>query len=123
MYNNIGKKIKTLAIVFAIIEAAGSIIGGLVLLVEALDYDEDMIPVALLLLIVGPLFAWISSWMFYGFGELIEKVTIIARNTRNGEIKSETQERIDEERIRNLEKLRAQGLISEDEFKQKIING
>ena len=116
MYNNIGGKIKILALVMAIIQAAGSVIAGIALMAD----DDDLIPVGLLLWIVGPLFAWVSSWLLYGFGELIAKVTAIELNTRGGERKSEAQAKVDSERINKIEKLRSQGLITEEEYQQAI---
>lgn len=119
MYNNIGGKIKILALVTAIVEAAGSVIAGIALMAE----DDDLIPVGLLLWFVGPLVAWISSWLLYGFGELIAKVTDIERNTRgNGAVKSQVQAKADAERVNQFERLRAQGLISEEDY-QKAISG
>lgn len=37
---------------------------------------------SIFILIVGPLFSWTSSFVMYGFGELIDKSTEIAKNTR-----------------------------------------
>ena len=34
-------------------------------------------------MIIGPLVAWISSWMLYAFGELVEKTIDNENNTRN----------------------------------------
>lgn len=116
MYDNIGKKIKILAQVFCIIEAIGAAIASIALMVD----DEDSIPIGLLILIVGPFVAWVSSWLLYGFGELIDKTSEIARNTYNGERKSEALFKIDYERISKIEKLRSQGLITEEEYQQAI---
>ena len=78
MYDNIGRKIKGLAMGLFIAQAACGVILGFVLM----WLDEDLILYGLLSLILGPLFAWISSWLLYGFGELIDKVSDIERNTR-----------------------------------------
>ena len=112
MWNNIGKKLKGLAIVVFIIEALASVITGL-LLIEETD-------AGIILLLAGPLAAWISSWMLFGFGELVDKVTDIERNTRSGERKSETQAKIDSAKIEKLEKLRSQGLITEEEYNDTV---
>ena len=114
MYDNIGKKIKGLAKGLFIIEAAAAIITGIALMAD----DEDTIPIALLIMVVVPLIAWISSWLLYGFGELIDKASDIERNTRD--TKSDTQAKVDSERISKLEKLRSQGLITEEEYQQVI---
>lgn len=78
MYNNIGGKIKGLAITFAIIEAVLSFIGGFV----AMVIDEELVAVGFVVIVVGFLTAWISSWLLYGFGEIVENTGIIARNSR-----------------------------------------
>ena len=81
MYDNIGGKIKGLAKAVFIVEAIAALITGFVLMVE----DEDMILIGLPIMVFGPLVAWVSSWLIYGFGELIDKTCDIARNTHGGE--------------------------------------
>lgn len=66
MYHNIGGKIKGLAIVVFIIEAIGAFITGIILWV---DWEEWW---CALIVFGGPVFAWISSWMVYAFGQLVE---------------------------------------------------
>ena len=112
MYDNIGGKIKGLARAIFFIEAIGSIITGIALGVE---YEFCFI-----ICLIGPLVAWISSWLLYGFGELVDKACDIECNTRGGDRKSEAQAKIDAERISKIEKLRSQGLITEEEYQQAI---
>ena len=116
MYDNIGGKIKGLAKATFIVEAIAAVITGIALMAS----DEDMIPVGLLVMVAGPIVAWVSSWLLYGFGELIDKTCDIERNTRGGERKSEAQAKVDSERISKIEKLRSQGLITEEEYQQAI---
>ena len=116
MYDNIGKKIKGLATASFIVVAIAEVITGIALMVS----DDDMILVGLLVMVVGPIVAWVSSWLLYGFGELIDKTCSIERNTRGDEIKSEAQAKVDFERISRIEKLRSQGLITEEEYQQAI---
>ena len=33
--------------------------------------------------IVGPIIAWVSSWIMYAFGELVDKTASNERNTQN----------------------------------------
>lgn len=115
MYENIGKKIKVLAKVFAIIEAAAAVIAGMSMMT-----DDDTAFIGFLLMLIGPVIAWVSSWVLYAFGEGVDKLCDIERNTRGGEKKSETQARIDQERVNRLEYLRAQGLITEEEYRQSV---
>ena len=114
MYDNIGGKIKGLAKTIFIVESIATVITGIALMAT----DEDMILVGLLVAILGPIVAWVSSWLLYGFGELIDKTCDIARNSSAG--KSEAQSKVDYERISKIEKLRSQGLITEEEYQQAI---
>lgn len=116
MYDNIGEKIKGLAKAIFIVESIAAVIAGIALMAS----DEDLIPIGLLVLVLGPVVAWVSSWLLYGFGELIDKTCDIERNTRGGERKSEAQSKVDSERIRKIERLRSQGLITEEEYQQAI---
>ena len=75
MYDNIGGKIKGLAKATFIVEAIAAIIVGIVLLVET---DEWW---CALILFCGPIVAWVSSWLLYGFGEIIDELCDIEHNT------------------------------------------
>ena len=113
MYDNIGKKIKGLAIGTFVVEAIGFVVGGLY---TAADYDE----VYILMALIGPIVAWVSSWLLYGFGELIDKTSDIAACMRGEAKKSQVQINEDNERINKLEKLRAEGLITEEEYQEAL---
>ncbi len=89
MFNNIGKKIKTLAKVICWIGIICSILGGVVMAVSgaaAMDYDVASGVAAIVggvfMAVLGALFSWIGSFMMLGFGEIVEKVNEIAENTR-----------------------------------------
>lgn len=81
LYTDIGKKIKKWAKWIFYIEAIAAAISALVMLFTAENGWE--IPVALLMLVAGPLIAWVSSWILYAFGELVEKTSANEQNTRN----------------------------------------
>ena len=88
MYNNIGAKIKVLAQVIAWIGIIGSMIAGVIYMRGFVMITQDSGGEALVgvlegfgIMIGGFLLSWISSWFMYGFGELIEKTTEIAKNT------------------------------------------
>ena len=82
-YDDIGKKIKGLAKASFIVEAIGAIITGFAFLIGwGLDAWW-----ALFIIFFGPIVAWVSSWLLYGFGELIDKTIDIEENTRNGQPK------------------------------------
>ena len=104
MYDNIGEKIKGLAKAAFIVEAIAAAIMGITILAS----DEDLIFTGLLVLLVGPIIAWVSSWLLYGFGELIDRVCEIAKNTRtsqNTPTVTANQEHYDH--IENSEKIAA----------------
>lgn len=75
MYTNIGAKIKGLAKFIAYVGIAGSVITSFILI------GGEAIGTGLGVLVGGSLISWIGSWFMYGFGELIEKTTDIAKNT------------------------------------------
>ncbi len=126
MYNNIGKKIKGLASALFITATIAAIISGIVLMF----LGESMILFGFLVMIIGPLAAWISSWMLYGFGEIIDKLCEIEQNTRGvsgkekksrdteaGSTQSKKAEKkADTERIPKIKRLYSQGLITHEEY-------
>ena len=76
LYENIGGKIKNWAKWMFIFEAIGAVIAGLVLLFT----DEDLILYGLLTAICGPIVAYVSSWILYAFGQLVEDVERVRKN-------------------------------------------
>ena len=77
MFRNIGSKIKTLAKVIFWLSVIGSMIGAFaVIALAAMRGSGDSIGLAiiigLVIVIVGIVFAWLSTFMLYGFGELID---------------------------------------------------
>ena len=142
MYENIGAKIKFVA--KAVFALGSSLTVGIGIVLLSLDrtytkitnMDSITILAGTLLLILGPVFSWLASVPIYGFGELIDKATAIEHNTRGGvsintasktesdtprsETVSTTQRSIDYERISRIEKLRSQGLITEEEYQQAM---
>jgi hypothetical protein len=81
MYIDIGKKIKGWAKWIFIVGAFASVIGAVGMLFAA--EDGWVIITALLTLVLGPMLAWVSSWILYAFGELVEKTSANEQNTRN----------------------------------------
>ncbi len=75
MFENIGGKIKGTAKVFFWIGVISSIVVGIV-------FVGDTSGLSLLLILVGGLASWLSVLIIYGFGEIIEKLCEIERNTR-----------------------------------------
>ena len=84
MFDNIGSKIKSLAKITCWIGIIFSVITSIILIskgnnIAFLGYAFSGIA----FLLIGPLCSWVGSFLLYGFGELIEKTTEIAENTRH----------------------------------------
>ncbi len=78
LYSNIGGKIKNWAMWIFVVEAIGAVAGALVLLFQG----DEFIITGLLTIVLGPIIAWVSSWLLYAFGELVEKTCMNEKNTR-----------------------------------------
>ena len=118
MYDNIGRKIKDLAKTICLLEAFAAIIAGIIIIgtfADARD-GEGMVGIGILIMVVGSLLAWISSWLLYGFGELIEKTSNIEIYLRPQSYKEPLADR-----IKKLESLRTQGIITEEEYQKAIL--
>ena len=116
MYKEIGKKIKKLAIVVFVLEAILFFIGGIILMA----INNDLFLVGILMMIIGPLLAWVSSFILYGFGELIDKTSEIANNTSKARANVVLENSSKQSSNEELKKLLEKGLISEDEYRQKV---
>ena len=84
MYNNIGEKIKTLVSFITKLGIAVSVFFGIIFMFLGARYAATWI----MLIVVIPLFLWISSFLLYGFGEMIDKLSAIEENTRGGKSKA-----------------------------------
>ena len=78
LFGNIGGKIKGLAVTSAIVSAISAFIGGIVFA----TLDDDFIVFGILMALLGPIIAWVSSWVLYGFGEIICHLDDINYSTR-----------------------------------------
>lgn len=76
MFNNIGEKIKSLAIFITIIGMVCSIVVGIVCIVKGI------LLAGLIIIFGGGVLSWVGTFIIYGFGELICKTTEIAENTK-----------------------------------------
>lgn len=76
MFQNVGKKIKTLGKGYFWISSIGSIITGLVMLIFAPGsyFPQNVYTVlGLTTIFTGPLSAYFVSILLYGFGELVDR--------------------------------------------------
>ena len=69
MYGNVGRTMKSIASVIAILGIGVSVIFGFGIMVSA----SEAFWVALVLMIAGALISWISSMGLYAFGELVDQ--------------------------------------------------
>ena len=82
-YDNIGGKIKSLAKATFVVETISFIITGIYIFAEGEQLIGDsFLIVAPLLVFLGPFIAWVSSWVLYAFGELVEKTCDNENNTK-----------------------------------------
>ena len=72
MYDNIGEKIKAVAVAGCILGIIASLIVGIPLIANADRYNPTA-TMGWVNIIVGSLASWLGSFCLYGFGELIEK--------------------------------------------------
>ena len=97
MYANIGEKIKTLAMGVFLIGSLVSVFAGISLLITT----EKTI--FLLMLICGPIFSWISSWLIYGFGEIINTLKQIeTKDKQDNQTKISEAKRTTEKRTEHI---------------------
>lgn len=103
MYNNIGRKIKTLATVISVVGIVSSVFCA-IWIIAKLSCGEVTIS-GMLNVLIGSIVVWLGSFFAYGFGELIENTTIIAElmakseaeKQNEGDSLSDKQEKVDAE--------------------------
>lgn len=81
MYKNVGKKIKGYAMTVAWI---GIIICSIIgISIMAISEGEPVLILAgILVAVLGSVFCWMTSWLLYGYGELIDTNQKIVKNTK-----------------------------------------
>lgn len=88
-YSDIGKKIKEWAVWIFIVKSVAAIITGIIgffIIFCSWEGDDGGFIWAFLCLLAIPLailIEFVSTWLLYGFGELIDKTVENERNTRN----------------------------------------
>lgn len=85
LFDNISEKLKNTATVIFWIGTSVSVIIAIVMWIQSQDsyYTEELYTtLGFVFFFIGPIISWITSILFFGFGELIEKATAIERNTR-----------------------------------------
>ncbi len=77
MFKNCGGKIKGLAILFFILTILLFIAGGILVIVLGTEYgyhryEGYYIAGGIVLMLLGPIIAWLGTILLYGYGELVE---------------------------------------------------
>lgn len=131
MFDNIGKKIKILAYVLTWVGIIASVITGIAMMNS---FDSIVKTIGLIVLIVGSLLSWASSFIIYGFGQLIENTDIIAGRNKSSDSKNVSSNQqnggtisvkpsatnVNSSKISTLNDLRKKGLITEEEYNRKM---
>ncbi len=119
MFDNIGGKIKSLAVVVTILGIIASIIYAIILWSQN-SYRHNTILLGLGILLGGSLVSWIGSFFMYGFGEMIvrlksidEKMSGYHTSKRPTGSSSDEKSVID---IKTIDKWLQEGLITEEEY-------
>lgn len=84
MFKNIGGKIKILSVVIFCLQSFIYILAGIILVATAFEMElEVYLILGVLCIIIGPVLAWVSSFVLYGYGELITKTCGIEKILKN----------------------------------------
>ena len=88
MFDNIGRKIKTLAKILCWVGIAFSVIAGIAIMssgngsltINGTPAAVSPAVIGIIYMIIGCLVSWIGSFFAYGFGQLIENSEEIKKN-------------------------------------------
>lgn len=125
MFNNIGNKIKVLAQFFCYAGIALSIFLGIRIILS-----NNKLIFALLLIILGSIVSWISSFILYGFGQLIDNSDILVRKIHSNSFSQHSPNQIDQMSATQLSDISCKNFnthwyngikaLSDEQLKQKI---
>lgn len=80
MFENIGGKIKMLAKILTALGCFASLVIGLAMGAKT---GENGALLFLFIILIGCLVSWLSSFILYGFGQLVENSDILAKHYKN----------------------------------------
>ena len=83
LYKDIGGKIKRLAMGIFITEAIAAVIYGLTIIFLncRATLNAGAIISGLIVVVLGPIVAFVSSWLLYAIGEIVDYLSLIEENT------------------------------------------
>ena len=90
MYTSIGGKIKTLAQIVCLLGIIVSVIYGICFY----NTYYSVRSMGIVIIFGGSLLSWVSSFFAYGFGELIEKATVIAEAVSKDDVNKDAAEAV-----------------------------
>ena len=96
MFENIGGKIKTTAAAISWIGIVANVFLGFIIMGIA----EEMVIFALLYMAVGSLVSWISSFILYGFGQLVENTDKLCADIKAKE--KSNADNVEAEQVQNV---------------------
>lgn len=82
-FDNNGGKIKALAKGEMWVGIIASIFYGIFLIVESEFIIEEKLFSGFMVIVFGPLASWVSSWVLYGFGQLVENSDKLVERFKN----------------------------------------
>ncbi|MCR5566464.1 MAG: hypothetical protein K6F61_06400 [Clostridiales bacterium] len=113
MFSNIGGKIKKLAVVLCILGMVASVVCAVFCFVNS-SRQQDLTLTGVLILVAGCLASWIGSFFTYGFGELIERTVSIDNRLAKGAGRGGAN------RADTLRQMREEGLLTEEEYRERL---
>ena len=81
MFDHIGRKIQILAIVLCALGITASVVTGIVYISAIDSPDARRVWAGILFMFLGSLLSWVSTFVLYGFGHLIENSDTLVAHT------------------------------------------
>ena len=116
MFENVAGKIKKIAKIVCYAGIVISILSGIATIIIARGAFSSIIT-GLLIAGLGSVISWLGAIITYGFGQLIENSDILASGKK---LEVNTNSTKNEKRINTLKKWKEEGLISEEDYNQKV---
>lgn len=115
MFNQIGKKIKSLAKYGCWVEIILFAILGL----SIYDSGDDF---GIFIAVFGALVSWVGSWLTYGFGEIVDilQTSNPLATPKSSPVVNSNDNQYIIKKIKHLHKMKTENLISENEYTQLI---
>lgn len=77
LYGDIGRRIKYLAFAVCMIGCVSSVLSGCFIIFTSYEYVDVDPLTGLFIVVFGPIASFISTWVLYGFGQLIENTNVL----------------------------------------------